>query len=320
MKILVLSELQKQYHKDKILEAAGKIGAEVCFVRSEDEIPEDFEAPDVVYGFGMNTVRTQKSVKWLCVPSAGVDYLMKPGTFANEECLLTNSSGAYGVTIAEHIITVTLMMMRRYTEVYEETLRSEWGEPHRAQRSIYGSRILVLGTGDIGSSFAKRAKAFEPASIIGVNRSGCCDDPVYDAIYKVADLDKLLPETDLLAMSLPDTAETRGILSRDRIRLLPEDAYIVNVGRGSAIDEDAMADCLEAGHLGGAALDVFQKEPLPKDSRLWKIPRLLITPHIAGNLTLEHTLDKNVDMFCEDLENFAQGRPLKYLVDRNRGY
>ena len=160
----------------------------------------------------------------------------------------------------------------------------------------------------------------QPASIIGVNRSGCCDDPVYDAIYKVADLDKLLPETDLLVMSLPDTAETRGILSRDRIRLLPEDAYIVNVGRGSAIDEDAMADCLEAGHLGGAALDVFQKEPLPKDSRLWKIPRLLITPHIAGNLTLEHTLDKNVDMFCEDLENFAQGRPLKYLVDRNRGY
>ena len=85
-------------------------------------------------------------------------------------------------------------------------------------------------------------------------------------------------------------------------------------------DEDALADRLDAGRFGGAALDVFQKEPLPKDSRLWKTPGLLITPHVAGNLTLEHTLDKNVDMFCEDLENFAQGQPLKYLVDRNRGY
>ena len=320
MKIVVLSELQKQYHRDKIKETADRIGAEVCFVRSEDEIPEEFSAPDVVYGFGMNTAKTQKSLKWLCVPSAGVDYLMKPGVFANEECLLTNSSGAYGVTIAEHIIAVTLMMMRRLTEVYEETLRSEWGAPHRAQRSIYGSRILVLGTGDIGSCFAKRARAFEPASVIGVNRSGRCDDPVYDKIYKVDELDRLLPDTDILVMSLPDTAETKGILSRERLSILPDDAYIVNVGRGSAIDEDALADCLDAGRLGGAALDVFKNEPLPEDSRLWKTERLLITPHVAGNLTLEHTLDKNVDMFCEDLENFAQARPLKYLVDRSRGY
>ena len=94
----------------------------------------------------------------------------------------------------------------------------------------------------------------------------------------------------------------------------------MNVGCGTAIDEDAIADALESSHLGGAALDVFKTEPLPSDSRLWKIPNLLITPHVAGNLTLKHTLDKNVDMFCEDLENFLEGRKMKYEVDRKRGY
>ena len=102
------------------------------------------------------------------------------------------------------------------------------------------------------------------------------------------------------------------------MELLPEGAYVVNVGRGSAIDEDALADLLENGHLGGAASDVFVNEPLPKESRLWKTKNLLITPHIAGNLTLDYTQDKNVEMFCEDLVNYTSGKPLKYVVDRKK--
>lgn len=319
MKILVISTMLKDRHKERILEIAKKYGAQVCFVASEGEAPEEFAEPDVIYGFGMQLARTQKSLKWLCVPSAGVDYLMKPGVFANEECLLSNSSGAYGVSISEHMIATSLMMMRRLTEFYEETLDSQWGKP-RAQRSLWGSRIAVLGTGDIGQCFAKRAKAFEPDRIIGINRSGICLDPVFDRVVSVDALDEILPETDLLAMSLPDTPETRGILTRERLWSLPEGAFIVNVGRGSAIDEEALADCLEAGHLAGAALDVFQKEPLSKESRLWKTKGMLITPHVAGNLTLEYTLNKNVAMFCEDLVNFAEGKPLKYGVDRKKGY
>ena len=105
-----------------------------------------------------------------------------------------------------------------------------------------------------------------------------------------------------------------------RIELLPQGAYVVNVGRGSAIDEDALVSALENGKLGGAALDVFKTEPLPADSPLWKVPNLLITPHVAGNLTLDYTLEKNVDMFCEDLVNFLEGRSLKYVVDRKKGY
>ena len=319
MKILVINNLLEEKHIEKIKAAAKAAGSEVSFYKGEAEIPQsDFDA-DIIYGFAPSIVKTSKTLKWLCVPWAGVDSIMVPDYFANEDCLLTNSAGAYGVSIAEHMIAVSLMMMRRLTEFFEETRNGKWLTP-RSQKSLKDCRITVLGTGDIGTTFAKRAKAFEPAQIIGVCRSGKSSESVYDKVLPVTELDAVLPETDLLAMSLPATPETKNILSRQRIALMPQGSYIVNVGRGSAIDEDALADALEAGRLAGAALDVFQKEPLPEGHRLWHTKNLLITPHVAGNLTLPYTKDKNVDMFIEDLKNFTAGKTLRYLVDRKLGY
>jgi phosphoglycerate dehydrogenase-like enzyme len=319
MKIVVINKSLKDIHKEKIRKAAAEAGGDLLFAESEDEIPSSWEDCDIIYGFGMGNAKKNRNLKWLSVPSAGVDYLMKPGVFANEECLVTNSSGAYGVTIAEHIIGVSLMMMRKLDYSYRESLKGNWTSP-QPQRSLKDSRIVVLGTGDIGSCFARRAKAFEPKSIIGVSRSGISSDPAYDSVKKVSELDLLLPYTDLLVMSLPDTPETRDILNRERIALLPEGAYVVNVGRGSAIDEDALCESLESGRLGGAALDVFKTEPLPSDSKIWNTKNLLITPHVAGNLTLEHTLNVNVDLFCENLIRYGKGLPLNNLIDKNKGY
>lgn len=319
MKILVINNMLEQKHLDQIKGLAESLGHQVFFYKAEAEIPQDNFDADIIYGFAPSIVKTSKNLKWLCVPWAGVDSLMAPGYFANEECLLTNAAGAYGVSIAEHMIAVSLVMMRRLDEFMAETREGQWKMP-RPQKSLKDCRITVLGTGDIGSTFAKRAKAFEPASITGVCRSGKASADVYDKVLPVSQLDEILPETDLLAMSLPATAETRGILSRERMALMPEGSYIVNVGRGSAIDEEALADALESGHLAGAALDVFQTEPLPEGNRLWKTKNLLITPHVAGNMTLAYTKDKNVSMFLEDLENFTKGAPLKYLVDKKLGY
>lgn len=319
MKILVINNQLEQKQLELIKEAADQINATVHFYTSDAEIPQsDFDA-DIIYGFAPSIVKTSRTLKWLCVPWAGVDSIMAPDYFANPECLLTNSAGAYGVSIAEHMIATSLVMMRRLNEFMEETRNGQWLKP-RPQKSLKDCRITVLGTGDIGTTFAKRAAAFEPAAIIGVCRSGKSSESVYDKVLPVSQLDTILPETDLLAMSLPATPETKGILSRERMSLLPEGAYIVNVGRGSAIDEDALADNLESGHLAGAALDVFQTEPLPAGNRLWHTKNLLITPHVAGNMTLAHTRNKNVQMFIEDLHNFAEGKPLKYLVDRRLGY
>ena len=162
MKILVINKLLKEHHKEQILKKASEIGGSVLFVESEAEIP-------------------------LSVPSAGVDYLMKPGVFANEDCLITNSTGAYGVTIAEHIIAVSLLMMRKLDYSYSESLKHNWSSP-KPQRSLKDSRLLVLGTGDIGCCFARRAKAFEPHSITGVCRSGICEDRSFpdERLYKIS--------------------------------------------------------------------------------------------------------------------------------------
>lgn len=309
----------EQKHFNQIKEAAGQVGAQVFFYKNESEIPESNFDADIIYGFAPSIVKNSKNLKWLCVPWAGVDSLMAPDYFANEECLLTNSAGAYGVSIAEHMIAVSLVMLRRLDEFMAETKNGQWLSP-RPQKSLKDCRITVLGTGDIGTTFANRARAFEPAAIVGVCRSGKNSSTVYDKVLPVSQLDSILPETDLLAMSLPATPETKGILSRKRQSLLPQGAYIVNVGRGSAIDEEALADNLESGHLAGAALDVFQTEPLPTGNRLWKTKNLLITPHVAGNMTLAYTKDKNVQMFIEDLKNFSEGKPLHYLVDRKLGY
>ena len=319
MKILVINNMLEQKHLDQIKSTAESLGHEVFFYTSEAEIPQSNFDTDIIYGFAPSIVKSSKKLKWLCVPWAGVDSLMTPGYFANEACLLTNAAGAYGVSIAEHMIATSLVMMRRLDEFLEETRNGQWLKP-RPQRSLKDCRITVLGTGDIGTTFATRARAFEPESIIGVCRSGKSSSTVYDKVLPVSELDSILPETDLLAMSLPSTPETRGILSRERIALLPKGAFIVNVGRGSAIDEDALADALDNGQLAGAALDVFQTEPLPAGHRLWKTKKLLITPHVAGNMTLSHTRNKNVAMFLEDLKNFTEGAPLKYLVDRKLGY
>ena len=318
MKILVINNLFEERHIELIKKGAAEAGAQVHFYNSDKDIPQSEYDADVIYGFAPEIVKTSKNLKWLCVPWAGVDSLMVPGYFANEDCILTNSAGAYGVSIAEHMIAVSLVLLRRLNEVFDETRAGFWGKP-RPQKSLKDCRITVLGTGDIGTTFAKRALAFDPASLVGVCRSGKAD-AVYQKVLPVSELDSILPQTDLLAMSLPATAETKNILNRKRLELLPQGAYIINVGRGSAIDEEALADNLEKGHLGGAALDVFQTEPLPPGSRLWKIKNLIITPHVAGNLTLAYTKDRNVEMFLEDLKNFTAGLPMKYLVDRKLGY
>ena len=319
MKILVVNKLLEQKHIDLIKKAAHAINATVVFYQSEADVPQSDYDADIMYGVAPSIVKTSKTLQWLCVPMAGVDALMAPGYFANEKCLLTNSAGAYGVSISEHIIAVTLVMMRRLNEFFEEIHDGKWLKP-RAQRSLKDCRITVLGTGDIGTQFAKRARAFEPQTIIGVCRSGKSSQTVYDRVVPVSDLDSILGQTDLLVMSLPSTPETNKILSRDRLALLPQGSYVVNVGRGSAVDEVALADSLESGHLAGAALDVFETEPLPKTSRLWQTKNLVITPHVAGNLTLPYTKDRNVEMFLEDLQNFVAGKPLHYLVDRRLGY
>lgn len=316
--ICVVNEFITDAHRRQIDAAAEKHGFSVRYYQTKADASGHLADCEVLFGHWRSLLKEAPMLKWYCCSYAGVDPYQPPFRFP-EGVLLTNSSGAYGVTISEHIMMVTLMLQRRMLD-YAQIVRDRGWTNDLPVRSIQGSRLTLLGTGDIGTTFAQRAKALCPASVTGVNRSGRVPDPVYDRVVPMAELDRVLPETDILVMSLPSTPETVGILSRERLALLPESAILVNVGRGSAIDQDALMDALNAGRLAGAALDVMTPEPLPADHPLWTTKNLLITPHVAGNMTLGYTCNKTVSMFCDDLENYAEGRPLKHLVDLKRGY
>ena len=186
-------------------------------------------------------------------------------------------------------------------------------------RSVFGSRITLLGTGDIGQETVRRLKGFAPASLIGVNRSGRNPDGLFDRIVKSKELDQILPNTDILIISLPGTAETYHMIGEEQLKLLPDDAIIINVGRGNVIDQAALEKELRGGRLF-AGLDVYEKEPLPQDDTLWDCPRLILTPHVAGDTTLPYTLDRIVNLFLEDFERYCEGKPLAGLADRKAGY
>ena len=305
---------------NKIRETASQAGYETSVYRSEAEAGAEIREAEIIYGFAPKTTQTSDALKWICIPWAGADSLCRPGAIKHESTLLTNSAGAFGLTLAEHTLMLVLMLLRR-EQVYDTAVREKvWLRPVLPQRSIKDSRITLLGAGDIGRQIARRLVPFGPAKITAISRSGKSAEPSFDEILPQSRLEEVLPETDVLIMSLPSTPETIGILNERTLSLLPEAAYVVNVGRGTAIDEPALIRALEEERIAGAALDVTAEEPLPADSPLWETKNLLLTPHIAGNLTVEYTRRRNVEMFCEDLLHYAAGEPLTHLVDRSLGY
>ena len=319
-KIGVIIDFLNDKYERQLNAAAAKYGYEIEYFPSSAEAVGRVDDCEILYGHcSQKVIRSAKSLKWYCCCWAGVDRFCDESLYQNPDCRLTNSSGAYGTTISEHLIMVCLMLLRRQMEYTEIIRAGGWETLPGGIRSLHGARITVLGTGDIGTEFARRVRAFHPASLTGVSRSGRANAD-FDAVHPVTELDQLLPETDLLFMSLPSVSDTVNILNADRMALLPKGAYVINVGRGTAIDQDALIKALDSGHLAGAALDVVVPEPLPADHPLRKAKNLLLTPHVAGNMTLGYTCERNVQLFCENLENYAAGRPMHHLVDRRKGY
>lgn len=320
--ICVYLEFLTTAHKAQIRHAADEAGFAVHFFSPEqlEEAKVCVQHCEVLYAHSMELLRAAPAtLQWYCCSFAGVDpYCKDPSAFANPRCLLTNSTG-YGVTIAEHVVMVTLMLLRRMPEYLEITRNRQWSN-QLPIRSIRGSEVTILGTGNIGVNVAERMRGMGAKRILGLSRSGAARPGVFDEVLPIGALDQVLPRTEILVMALPGTAETVGILSRARMALLPPEAYVINVGRGTALDQDALLEALNTGALAGAALDVMNPEPLPPDHPLWNAKNLILTPHVSGNMTLGYTCDINVDMFCRDLGNYAVGRPLVHQVDRTRGY
>ena len=298
--------------------AATELGFAVDYYDTAESLSANIDEYEILYGdVGPDIIRSAASLRWVCSPNAGVEKYL-PEDAMPKDCLLSNSAGAYGLAIAEHIIMVLLMLMRRMPE-YQAAMADHSWPCFSPIRSIAGSNILMLGTGDIGSHTARRLNALG-ATVTGVCRTGKSSEPAFHSVVKASELDQLLPGADAVIMALPSTPDTIGILSRERINALNSSAFVINVGRGSAIDQDALVEALQAHRIAGAALDVMTPEPLPVDHPLWSCPKTIITPHVSGNDALESTRETDVSMFLSDLRQYAEGKPLKYLVNRKNGY
>ncbi len=298
--------------------SAEEHGFEVRFIQNLSGERDFLNSAEVVFGHLPETARESSALKWICTPYAGIDQFLAPGGFANPEALLTNSSGAYGVTIAEHTVMILLEILRRRKEYRRITDAKGW-KRDLTIRSIRNARITLAGTGDIGQETAARLRAFGPESMTGVNRSGGNPEGLFDRTLTTAEWEKALPETDVLIISLPGTRETYHLLGEKQLALLPDGAVVINVGRGSVVDQKALVKELEKGRLY-AGLDVFEREPPAEQDPVWDLENLVMTPHTAGNMTLTYTVQRIVELFLEDLENYCAGRPLARLVDRKRGY
>ena len=319
--ICIYQEFLTDAHKAQIQKTAEEAGFVPHFFTLDqfEEAKACVQDCEILYAHSPELLRAAPAtLKWYCCSFAGVDpYCKDPSIFANPDCVLTNSN-VYGVTIAEHVVMVTLMLLRRMPE-YEEIVRNRSWSNQLPIRSIRDNEFTILGTGNIGVNVAERVRGMGAAKIIGLSRSGK-PHPAFDEVHPIADLDKVLPGTKILVMALPGTAETIHILNRARIALLPKDACVINVGRGTAVEQEPLIEALNSGRIAGAALDVMDPEPLPADHPLWSAKNLILTPHVSGNMTLGYTCDTNVAMFCEDLKNYAAGRPLNGFVDRTKGY
>ncbi|MEA4823135.1 MAG: D-2-hydroxyacid dehydrogenase [Clostridiaceae bacterium] len=256
-----------------------------------------------------------KKLRWLQLNSAGADqYLGK----MPEGAMLTNATGAYGLAISEHMLGMLLAIMKKLHVYYDNQHAHLWRDEGPVW-AIEGSTALILGAGDIGGDFARKVHALG-AYTIGVRRTATKKDAWLDELHRMEALDELLPRADIIAMCLPGTQETKGIINAERLAMMKKNAIILNIGRGTAIDTEALCDALEKRQIGGAGLDVTDPEPLPPDHRLWDMPNAIVTPHISGFYHLQQTFDRIVRISAENLAAFREGKQLRNVINEKIGY
>ena len=315
MKIVVGMDLTEE-QRLAFIEAAP--GCEVAFVGVGGITEENAADADMVIGNPPHALipklRSMKALQLFSAGNDGYDVAIQqlPGA------RVYNASGAYGLTLSEHMVATLLMLMRKL-HLYRDQQPSRSWQNLGGIQSVFGSRILVLGLGNVGTMFAERIKAMG-AHVIGMKRTPGDKPDCVDELYTIDQLDEILPTVDAVCMSLPHTPATQGILSAARIAAMKPGAYIVNVGRGSAIDQAALTDALNSGRLGGAALDVTAPEPLPADDPLWTAKNCIITPHVSGGYFLPQTKVYVHEIILSNLRAFVNGTPMRNQVDVRQGY
>ena len=261
------------------------------------------------------------NLKWLHSTAAGVAQLMYPELRASG-IAVTNASGVHTIPIAEHVLGLLLALARRFPSAFRHQAARHWGqqdiwdEPIRP-RELRGASLLVVGLGAIGSEVARLARALGMC-VIAVTRSGRPSPELAERVVPSSALDSLLPEADFVVLAAPETSETHHLMNAVRLAKMKPAAYLVNVARGSLVDEAALAAALRDGRIAGAALDVAGEEPLPESSPLWTLQNCLLTPHLSG--ASDSLWTRQAELLLDNLDRWFSGRELRNRVDLTRGY
>jgi phosphoglycerate dehydrogenase-like enzyme len=253
-------------------------------------------------------------LRWVHAASAGVNHILSPELVASD-VVVTNSRGVFDEPMAEYVLGLALAMAKDLPTTLRLQGETRWR--HRETERIGGRRALVAGTGPIGRAIGRKLRAVG-MSVTGVGRTARATDPDLGSVLPMSALPEALPETDYLVLAAPLTDETRGMLDAAALRLLPRTARVINVARGPLVVQDDLVAALTEGRLAGAALDVFADEPLPASSPLWRLPQVIVSPHMSGDVV--GWKSELVALFTDNLTRFLDGSPLRNVVDKHRGY
>lgn len=263
------------------------------------------------------------NLRWISFWSAGLDGKITPQIQARN-LLITNASGVHGPNIAEHVLAFMLMFIREMPRHFRAQMAGQWLRNGNTQRvgaqELSGQTLGIVGLGRIGEALTVRAKAFG-MRVVATKRdvhARYAAEVVPDALYPQEELPRLLAESDHVCIALPYTPETHHLFNAETLAHMKPTATLYNIARGRIVDENALIAALQNGRIAGAGLDVFEEEPLPYDSPLWKMENVILTPHVAG-LT-PHYFARVAALFTENLKRYLRGQHLNNLYDPQRGY
>lgn len=318
MKIVIAVGGLKPYEEEYRKAAGGR--AELVFVNGSELTEEMLRDADGLIGNPpVGLLKSAERLRWLQTISAGVENYTEAPDFS-ERILLTNVTGAFGDAIAEYILGGLLALCRRLFLYKEQQKNGIWKDVG-AEISLSGKKALILGAGDIGRQTAVRLGAFG-VHVTGVRRVARDCPAEFERMITLQELDEYLPEADIIVGCLPQTPQTIRLLDENRFAKMKHGVLLVNVGRGTMIDTEALVRALDCGQVQGAVLDVTDPEPLPTEHELWKKEQVLITPHISGrsfghNKGVEQAI---VQITSDNMKRFLDGRPLRNTVDFQSGY
>ncbi len=297
---------------------------ELRFGRGDDAKAAIGDAEIVVSGsVSQELLDAAPYLRWIAFWSAGMDGKVTEPMRARN-LALTNASGVHGPNIAEHVLGFMLMFTRELHLHMRSQIEGVWGRadrlPRRGANELAGQTLGIVGLGRIGEALTARAKSCE-MRVVATKR-----DPnaryeasvVPDALYPPEELPRLLAESDHVCIALPYTTETHHLFDAALLAQMKPTAYLYNIGRGRIVDENALIDALRKGRIAGAGLDVFETEPLPADSPLWKMENVILTPHTSGGTP--YYFPRFAALFTDNLRRYLNGEPLRNLYDPERGY